>query len=68
MDQIGTGEGAQAYGHGLYFADSEDVARTYKEMGLNHLLVADKQAAIRERQKEMERLLSKGSAKIISQR
>lgn len=27
---IGTGEGAQAYGHGLYFADSEDVARGYK--------------------------------------
>lgn len=31
MDQIGTGEGAQAYGHGLYFADSEDVARGYQE-------------------------------------
>jgi len=31
MDNIGTGEGAQAYGHGLYFADSEDVARGYKE-------------------------------------
>jgi hypothetical protein len=31
MDQIGTGEGAQAYGHGLYFADSEDVARGYRE-------------------------------------
>ena len=57
MDQIGTGEGAQAYGHGLYFADSEDVARTYKEMGLNHKLtqeVADKQAAIRELQKRIE--------------
>ena len=31
MDQIGTGEGAQAYGHGLYFADSEDVAREYRD-------------------------------------
>lgn len=31
MDKIGTGEGAQAYGHGLYFAESEDVARGYKE-------------------------------------
>ena len=30
MDKIGTGEGAQAYGHGLYFADSEDVARSYR--------------------------------------
>lgn len=31
MDKIGTGEGAQAYGHGLYFADSEDVARNYRD-------------------------------------
>lgn len=31
MDKIGTGEGAQAYGHGLYFADSEDVARVYRD-------------------------------------
>lgn len=30
MDKIGTGEGAQAYGHGLYFAESEDVARNYR--------------------------------------
>ena len=27
--KIGTGEGAQAYGHGLYVADAPDVARTY---------------------------------------
>jgi hypothetical protein len=25
--KIGTGEGAQAYGHGLYFAENEGVAR-----------------------------------------
>ena len=31
MDKIGTGEGAQAYGHGLYFAESEDVARKYRD-------------------------------------
>lgn len=31
MDKIGTGEGAQAYGHGLYFADSEGVARSYRD-------------------------------------
>jgi hypothetical protein len=29
--KIGTGEGAQAYGHGLYFADSEGVARSYRD-------------------------------------
>ena len=28
--QIGTGEGAQRYGHGLYFAENEDVAKGYK--------------------------------------
>jgi len=31
LDAIGTGEGAQAYGHGLYFADSEGVARSYRD-------------------------------------
>lgn len=31
LDKIGTGEGAQAYGHGLYFAENEDVARNYRD-------------------------------------
>tara|TARA_R110002096_G_C14538425_1_gene718257 strand:+ start:81 stop:1265 length:1185 start_codon:yes stop_codon:yes gene_type:complete len=31
MDAIGTGEGAQAYGHGLYFAENEGVARSYRD-------------------------------------
>lgn len=30
MEQIGTGEGVQAYGHGLYFAEAEDVAKGYR--------------------------------------
>jgi hypothetical protein len=30
MDKIGTGEGAQAYGHGLYAAGHEPVAQEYK--------------------------------------
>ena len=29
LSRIGTGEGAQAYGHGLYFAENEGVARSY---------------------------------------
>ncbi len=29
--KIGTGEGAQAYGHGLYLAESPDVARQYAD-------------------------------------
>ena len=31
ISKIGTGEGAQAYGHGLYFAESEPVARHYRD-------------------------------------
>ena len=30
MDHIGTGEGNQAYGHGLYFSGDETVARAYQ--------------------------------------
>ena len=33
MDKIGTGEGAQAYGHGLYYAENSDVGRGYRDMG-----------------------------------
>lgn len=31
MSKIGTGEGAQAYGHGLYFAEAEDTAKFYRD-------------------------------------
>lgn len=31
INKIGTGEGAQAYGHGLYFAEAEPVARQYRD-------------------------------------
>ncbi len=30
MSKIGTGEGAQVYGHGLYFAENEGVAKQYR--------------------------------------
>jgi len=29
--KIGTGEGAQAYGHGLYFSNSENIAKFYRD-------------------------------------
>jgi hypothetical protein len=29
MEKVGTGEGAQAYGHGLYFAENPATAKTY---------------------------------------
>ena len=31
LSKIGTGEGAQAYGHGMYLADAEGVARGYRD-------------------------------------
>lgn len=33
MSKIGTGEGAQAYGHGLYFAENPGVATSYSKLG-----------------------------------
>jgi hypothetical protein len=35
MSKIGTGEGAQAYGHGLYFAEKEGVAKQYRDQLTN---------------------------------
>lgn len=32
LSKIGTGDGAQAYGHGLYMAEHPDVARGYRDM------------------------------------
>lgn len=31
VEKIGTGEGEQAFGHGLYFAESKGVAKSYKD-------------------------------------
>jgi hypothetical protein len=31
LSRIGSGEGAQAYGHGLYFAEGENVAKYYRD-------------------------------------
>lgn len=31
LEKIGTGEGNQAYGYGLYFAEKEDIAKFYKD-------------------------------------
>jgi hypothetical protein len=41
--KIGTGEGAQAFGHGLYFAESKDVAKGYQtNISKDGFLVGDK--------------------------
>lgn len=53
LSKIGTGEGAQAYGHGLYFAENEATAKAYRE-GLSYTQVAINGTPY-------EALLSKGS-------
>lgn len=32
ISKVGTGEGAQAYGHGIYFAENPNVAKEYQKM------------------------------------
>jgi hypothetical protein len=46
MDKVGTGEGAQAYGHGLYFAGNKDVAEWYKEKLTADRLVSISNASV----------------------
>ena len=41
MSKIGTGEGTQAYGPGLYFAEAEDVAKGYRD-SLTHPIIDGK--------------------------
>jgi hypothetical protein len=45
--KIGTGEGAQAYGHGLYFAESPGVAKSYRAK-LNDLPITSVKADLYE--------------------
>ncbi|MCO5159617.1 MAG: hypothetical protein M9939_00655 [Mesorhizobium sp.] len=52
IDRVGTGEGAQAFGHGLYFAEKEAVAKAYQ----NDITAARVNAA--------ERLLKKSGGDI----
>lgn len=69
IDAIGTGEGAQAYGHGLYFASAEDVAKKYRDdlsgwssAGAERTLEAvggDVDLAIFETQQKLGRLLER---------
>lgn len=38
FSKIGTGEGAQAYGYGLYFAEAEGVARSYRPTNMPYFV------------------------------
>lgn len=35
ISKVGTGEGAQAYGHGMYFAENPEVAKSYRKQVLD---------------------------------
>ena len=52
--KIGTGEGAQAYGWGLYFAEEEKVAGGYAKSVVNQAKVNELNARMSELVKEME--------------
>jgi len=43
--KVGTGEGAQAYGHGIYFAETPDVAKSYIAAGGSQTNMPDSYAA-----------------------
>ena len=58
LEKIGSGEGVQAYGHGLYFAEAEDVARSYqKELTRRPITIAGDAPLSRE-QKHILKYLS----------
>lgn len=44
MSKVGTGEGAQAYGHGLYFAGNRDVAEFYRKKLTNPRITLERVA------------------------
>ena len=43
LDKIGTGEGAQAYGWGLYFASARDVAAHYRDMDMGNAITTKRE-------------------------
>ena len=68
ISKIGTGEGAQAYGHGLYFAENEKVAKDYRDALTEGLRLQGKPLdtvwtdEIRERWPDLYKGLSKNDA------
>jgi len=71
MDAIGTGQGAQAYGHGLYFGETEDVAKMYRDQLSGGISAASRRTleavdgdvdkAILETQKKLDKLLERNA-------
>ncbi len=55
LDKIGTGEGAQVYGHGMYFAENEAVAKAYQDALRGQVANPARNARMSEIAKEMEK-------------
>ncbi len=47
LSKMGTGEGAQAYGHGLYFAEKPEVAASYKQQLARPIAQSEAEATAR---------------------
>src|SRR3954469_8152524 len=54
--KIGTGEGAQAYGHGLYFAENPETAGVYRDQVKNMALIDANNKRMSELAREMDKL------------
>jgi hypothetical protein len=59
---IGTGEGAQAYGHGLYFAESEGVAKSYRDKLSGNPMVDDRRAALEAKRNVLNKRIERAAA------
>lgn len=55
LDNIGTGEGAQAHGWGLYFAENKDVSENYRKGLTDDVLYPDKILVNKEEYKQQDK-------------
>lgn len=62
MDKIGTGEGAQAYGHGLYSAEAEGVAMEYRRALADTVVVPDGTPNLEKRAAQMALTFGDGTS------
>lgn len=61
LDKIGSGEGAQAYGHGLYTAENRQVAEGYRDALKGQAVNPDRNARLSALSQEMEKYQIPGS-------
>jgi hypothetical protein len=59
LSKIGTGEGAQVFGHGLYFAENETVAKGYREALSGHI-VGGKDTGLRSAERTWAKVKEEG--------